>query len=225
MAFFRISLSSPPTRGTPPAAVPEGRLVEWLLRAIAVAIMAFVVTVWGQIWWADRSRWTALLLLVSESYTLALVLVARRATARDTSISAIVASTYAMGFLLFLRPGGTTHLVPEAVGAGLQTASICWQFAAKITLGRSFGILPARRGLVTGGPYRLVRHPIYFGYLVGHIGFILANFTWRNALVLALLYAAQAVRLLREEAVLAKAEPAYGAYRQRVRWRLLPLIW
>jgi len=229
MAFPRISLSSPPASGvdaaTPATSAPEGRLVEWLLRAIAAAVMGFVVLIWGRVWWADPARWTALLLLVSESYTLALVLVARRATTRDLSAPAIVTSAYALGFLLFLQPGGTTHLVPEVAGATLQVASICWQFSAKIVLGRSFGILPARRGLVTAGPYRLVRHPIYFGYLVGHLGFILANFNWRNAAVLALLYAAQAVRLLREEAVLAKSEPAYRDYQQRVRWRLVPLVW
>ena len=147
MAFLRIRLPSPPAR-----AAPEGRLVEWLLRAIAVFVMGFVVMIWGQVWWANPDRWTALLLLVSESYTLALVMVARRATTRELSVPAIATSAYALGFLLLLRPGGTTHLVPEVVGAALQAVSICWQFAAKFTLGRSFGILPARRGLVTAGP-------------------------------------------------------------------------
>jgi protein-S-isoprenylcysteine O-methyltransferase Ste14 len=50
-----------------------------------------------------------------------------------------------------------------------------------MVLGRSFGLLPAQRGLVVVGPYRFVRHPIYFGYLIGHIGFLLVNFSWRNA--------------------------------------------
>ena len=68
---------------------------------------------------------------------------------------------------------------------------------AKVVLGRSFGLLPAQRGLVTAGPYRIVRHPIYFGYLIGHIGFLLVNFSWRNAAVLALLYVAQVVRIQR----------------------------
>ena len=36
----------------------------------------------------------------------------------------------------------------------------------KMTLGRSFGVVPANRGVVVGGPYRLVRHPIYTGYLI-----------------------------------------------------------
>jgi protein-S-isoprenylcysteine O-methyltransferase Ste14 len=99
-----------------------------------------------------------------------------------------------------------------------------WQFTSKFFLGRSFGLLPAQRGLVLNGPYRLVRHPIYLGYLIGHIGFLLVNFSWRNLAVLALLYAAQVHRILREEAVLAANNAEYRAYQQRVRWRLLPFI-
>ena len=68
---------------------------------------------------------------------------------------------------------------------------------AKVVLGHSFGLLPVQRGLVMAGPYRFVRHPIYFGYLIGHIGFLLVNFSWRNAAVLALLYVAQVVRIRR----------------------------
>ena len=45
----------------------------------------------------------------------------------------------------------------------------------KITLGRSFGVVPANRGVVVGGPYNFVRHPIYTGYLITHVAFLVAN--------------------------------------------------
>jgi len=217
----------PPTEAIPVVAarpLVEGRLTEWLLRAFALAVLAFIVARWGYAWIVDPGRWTVLLLLVSESYTLLLVLFARRALQRDLSFPALAATIYATCFVVLLQPQGTSHLLPEWAGAGLQVASMAWQFTAKIFLGRSFGLLPAQRGLVTRGPYRLVRHPIYFGYLIGHIGFLLANFTWRNAVVLALLYVAQVIRIRREEAILAATDAGYRDYQHRVRWRLLPFV-
>lgn len=167
----------------PKPTLPEGRLTEWLLRSFALLVMAVIVTRWGYAWWIDPARWTALLLLVSESYTLMLIILARRATQRDLSLPAIVATTYATCIAALLSPESTLQLVPEWIGASLQLASIAWQFTAKVTLGRSFGLLPAQRGLVMKGPYRFIRHPIYFGYLIGHIGFLLANLSWRNMCV------------------------------------------
>ena len=206
-------------------AAREGRLTEWLLRVFALLLMAFVVARWGHAWWSEPTRWTALLLLVSESYTLMLVLLARRATQRDLSAPAMLATLYAMFFIVMVEPDGTARLAPEWAAALLQLVGMAWQFSAKIVLGRSFGLLPATRGVVMSGPYRVVRHPIYFGYLIGHAGFLLANFSSRNLVILALLYVAQVVRIRREEAVLAASSTEYRAYLQRVRWRLLPLVY
>lgn len=205
--------------------VEEGRLTEWLLRTFAVLLMGFIVARWGYAWMLDTSRWTVLPLLLTEIYTLLLLLLARRATQRDTSGLAMLATFYAVGFVVLLSPTGTTRLAPEWLGVALQAAGMAWQFTAKVVLGRSFGLLPAQRGVVMAGPYRVVRHPIYFGYLIGHVGFLLANFSWQNAGVLALLYLAQVIRIEREESVLAASSADYRGYQRRVRWRLLPFVY
>ncbi|MDE2007277.1 MAG: hypothetical protein KGI51_11965 [Rhodospirillales bacterium] len=59
--------------------------------------------------------------------------------------------------------------------------------------------------------------------MITHVGFLIANPSIRNAIVLLALHSVQIVRILREDAVLAR-NPDYQAYRARVRWRLVPLI-
>jgi protein-S-isoprenylcysteine O-methyltransferase Ste14 len=88
-------------------------------------------------------------------------------------------------------------------------------------LGTSFSILPEARKLVTGGPYALVRHPLYSVEIITIIGTAMqfqAPWSWAiAALVVALLW----IRSHFEEQVLARAYPEYGEYRARTK-RFIP---
>lgn len=111
----------------------------------------------------------------------------------------------------------------STAGLGLALAGTFWVLLAVSVLGRCFGILPEARGLVTRGPYRFIRHPVYLGELTAAWGLVLAAVSARNLLLGALLTAAQFARMRLEERELTAAFPAYADY-ARVTPRLLPRL-
>jgi len=120
-----------------------------------------------------------------------------------------------------LRPAHITPMVPDIVTASVSVAGLLLVIAGKLTLGRSFGIAPANRGIVVGGPYSFVRHPIYTGYLITHLAFLIANPTPLNAIIVGLGDGALILRALIEERVLVR-DVQYQAYCRRVGWHLVP---
>jgi len=116
---------------------------------------------------------------------------------------------------------------PEAfviAGDTLAVAFCAWLLVSVMSLGRNFGVLPEARGLVTHGPYRLVRHPVYLGEIGACSGLALAAPSLYNTLVLAALVVAQAIRMQLEERALAVAFPDYRRYARQTprlvpRWR------
>ncbi|MGD2133640.1 MAG: isoprenylcysteine carboxylmethyltransferase family protein [Maricaulaceae bacterium] len=120
---------------------------------------------------------------------------------------------------LLVGPGGE----PISVVAG--TTFLCLGLAihlgAKLSLRRSFGLVAADRGVMVGGFYRFVRHPMYFGYFVAHCGYLLAAPSLWNLSVYLANWALLAARILAEEKVL-KQNPEYVAYAEQVRYRVIP---
>ena len=83
----------------------------------------------------------------------------------------------------------------------------------------------AEQKVVSTGPYRLVRHPMYFGALIMSVGMPLALGSWWGLIALVPMSLAIVWRLLEEEKFLAKNLPRYSDYRNSVKYRLLPFIW
>ena len=96
--------------------------------------------------------------------------------------------------------------------------------ASLIVLGRSFAVLPAVRRVVTSGPYRFVRHPIYLSELVMVTACCLAESSWLRVGILVLAIASLVWRIRAEEDLLSST-PNYESYAEQRRWRLLPGIW
>ncbi len=147
--------------------------------------------------------------------------------AQDRSLGAgaavAVAYLYPYAQVIYLRwiPGEAAWpaggLVMVSVATGLSVDSLLY-------LGRYFGIRPALRGLVTTGPYALVRHPIYLSYLVSDIGYNLQEWNFGTALLVLLGWVSLIYRILAEERVLSQ-DPGWPEYAALVRYRLIPGIW
>lgn len=140
------------------------------------------------------------------------------------------------GALLFALASLSAGLVvPPAAHAELPVAQLIASSAVSLAaillalgslgrLGRCFGVLPDARGVVTGGPYRIVRHPLYLGEVGGIVGVAIAAPTPRNWLALTLIVAAQLGRARLEERTLRAAFPTYAEYAARTPM-LIPLRW
>jgi protein-S-isoprenylcysteine O-methyltransferase Ste14 len=91
-------------------------------------------------------------------------------------------------------------------------------------LGRAFSILPEARVLVVRGPYRFIRHPLYFFETLAFFGISL-SFEQPLAMMLVLLViTAQIIRMGYEERVLSAQFPAYAEYARNTA-RLIPHLY
>jgi len=161
------------------------------------------------------------LLLVSEGLVI-LFLLARRTTtevSHDPADWLLAVAATCGPLLVSPRPGDP--LVSPSTAACLWLAGTILQVSAKLALGRSFGCVPAHRGLKRSGPYHFVRHPMYAGYLLSHVAFLLMNPSMGNLAIYAFCDVMQVPRLLREERLLGR-DPDYRSYCDEVRWRVVP---
>lgn len=168
-----------------------------------------------------RGELAPLLIALSEGMLFVFVLIRR--PARDLSRNPVD------WFLAFAATLAPTLVRPDPVGEAalpqpgvfLMIVGIAVQLLSKAILGRRFGVVPANRGVCILGPYRVVRHPIYMGYLITHIGFLLTFPTVWNCMIYASTYMLMIPRILAEERVLCN-DPEYVAYMHRIRSRLIP---
>jgi protein-S-isoprenylcysteine O-methyltransferase Ste14 len=173
------------------------------------------------LWLAASTNLQAALLVISESLAVFLILTRRFATTLSTRPLDWALSLMAVNAPLLVVPASPSAFVPSQIASGLMIAGLIIQISAKAILWRSFGLIPANRGIKTNGPYRFVRHPMYAGYTLTHIGFLLGFPSLQNSLLYLTVFLIEIARLVREELILNK-DPLYRAYAGRVRYRLLP---
>jgi protein-S-isoprenylcysteine O-methyltransferase Ste14 len=158
---------------------------------------------------------------------LAIALIRPNPKVRDYSIASSVAVgvayLYPYAQVIYLRwsPG---HVAWPAAGLVLVTLAAGLSLVSLLTMGRLFGVRPALRGLVTSGPYRLVRHPIYLSYVLADIGYNLQEWNSGTLLLVLIGWASLVYRIHAEERLLSQ-HSEWPAYVVLVRYRLLPGLW
>ena len=130
-----------------------------------------------------------------------------------------------------LLVGSTANILPPniivaTVGLILTAAGIAFAIWARFYLGRNWGMpmsLKVDRELVSNGPYKYVRHPIYSGMLLAMIGSaFVAGPWWLVVLVLFFVYFIYSANA--EEKMLTKELPeAYPAYKKHTKM-LIPFV-
>jgi protein-S-isoprenylcysteine O-methyltransferase Ste14 len=108
-------------------------------------------------------------------------------------------------------------IVLVTIGVILSVVTVSW-------LGRSFSIVPQSRQLVTGGPYAIVRHPLYICEAISIIGIALDHLSWAAVGIVAGQCYCQLQRMKYEERLLRETFPDYEAYARRTP-ALIPALW
>ena len=114
-----------------------------------------------------------ILLLLSEGAVVILLLFRRPTADISVKIQDWIIAAAGTWLPLMVIKGGEPIL--GSLGPLLMALGLVTQVAAKLTLLRSFGLVAANRGVKSNGMYAFVRHPMYAGYMLTHIGYLLAS--------------------------------------------------
>ena len=204
-----------------PAPTLQRQLADLLLFAItatALVVLFLLTPTLGIVGWLYVLQH---LLVLGIALTRSEPLVADYSVPSNIAVGVAYLCPYAQVICLYWWPGKVAW--PEG-GLVLVTLAAVFSVVCLLTLGKRFGVRPALRGLVTGGPYRVVRHPLYLSYVIAGIGFNLQASNLATLLLLFLGWASMVYRIRAEERVLS-GNPGWPAYVGLVRYRLVPGLW
>ncbi len=145
---------------------------------------------------------------------------APRATATNIGSLIATAGMILAPFALVKTSASTTGAI-KGIALELELSGVALTQVSRLWMGRRFGLLPANRGIVTNGPFAIVRHPTYLGWLLLSAGYVLSYPAARNVIAILVSIAFMLWRIDQEERLL-ENDRAYAPYNKRVPFRLIP---
>lgn len=146
-------------------------------------------------------------------------LVARAAAFGGTCLQLVIGAFVPTHRLLFTPPDELIFLASL-----LSIAAFAFALYGLGYLRRSLSIIPEARRLVTGGPYRIVRHPLYLAEISAALSLVLAAPFVTPTVALAVFILLQGTRARFEERLLRETFPEYADYQRRTH-ALIPFVW
>jgi protein-S-isoprenylcysteine O-methyltransferase Ste14 len=120
--------------------------------------------------------------------------------------------------------GKTDQALPNLLSTACVLIGTIMMLVTIRHLGRSFSLVPQARSVVQTGPYRWIKHPLYFSEQIAILGVVLQYLTPVTVIVFVLHIGVQVCRILYEEDLLRRNCPEYSSY-EVSRWRLVPYVW
>lgn len=117
-------------------------------------------------------------------------------------------------------------LSPSLLVIAPQVAALALMIWARVTFGRRsfhFAANPTQGGLVTAGPYRYIRHPIYTAFCLFIMAGAAAHLSWSTVLSCALVWGGCIARMFCEERLVAGRYPEYRQYAATTS-RMIPFV-
>jgi protein-S-isoprenylcysteine O-methyltransferase Ste14 len=192
-------------------------------------INVFMASLWGLfvassfLSWQQNGKILSLGLLIVNTLLLFLFLTRRESTDISRRVRDWLIPILTVVLSMALRPHPVINSTYSGVSVTLQCIGIIAITISLLSLGRSFGVIPANRGIKDVGFYKIVRHPLYASEMLFYFGFLIGNMSLYNLPIVILILWGQIYRSVSEEQLLSK-ENSYRDYMDTVKYRMIPGI-
>ena len=187
----------------------------------------FIALLWSRLVFTAFDHWSLyhhpmyLCILIHNTILMFFFLTRRKSKNISSRISDWLIPILTLCCAMLLRPSAFILTQITLFSGMLQYIGIVAILMSLLSLGRSFGIVPANRNIVSAGAYKIVRHPLYLSEMIFYIGFVMGNPVMKNIILICLILIGQLWRSISEESILS-LDSDYCKYKQRVKYRFLP---